>query len=128
MNEEQLTDSNFLLFAAKNYDNPQCFDTEEFYDDVKRFTYLKRLFGKYHESGEIKERLVLNHLIVLYNIFGINTTRMLFFKVDEFYYSYLKTFLILLDRMPESVLIKDKIVRSSDIPLDSELVKRLRKI
>ena len=75
-----LDDSNFLLYAASNYDNPQCYDTDEFYDDLKRFKYLKRLFNRYKETGELKERLILNHLIVIYNVFGpMPATRLLFF-------------------------------------------------
>ncbi len=65
-----LTEDNFLLYAAKNYDNPQCSSTEEFYDDLKKFKYIKRLFNKYAETGELKERLILNHIVVLANVFG----------------------------------------------------------
>ena len=71
MNFDSIDESNFLLFAAKNYDNPQCHDILEFQDDLQRFKYLKRLFSKYEETGKIKERLVFKHLIVLYNVFGI---------------------------------------------------------
>ena len=67
---QQLDDSNFMLYAAANYDNPQCYDTDEFYDDLKRFKYLKRLLNRYKETGELKERLILNHLTVIYNVFG----------------------------------------------------------
>ena len=67
---QKLDDSNFLLYAAANYDNPQCYDTDEFYDDLKRFKYLKRLFNKYREANELKERLILNHLTVLFIVFG----------------------------------------------------------
>lgn len=129
MNNEDLNDSNFLIYAAKWYDNPQCFETDEFLDDLKRFVYLKRLFGKYHESGELKERLILNHIIVLYNIFGFNTTRMLFYKIDDQYYKYLKPFLILLGHMPETIHnIKGQSIKSTDISLDQYIVDKLRKI
>jgi hypothetical protein len=64
MNLDHVNENNFLLFAAKHYDNPQCHNTEEFYDDLKRFNYLKRLFNRFQEDGEIKERLVLNHLVL----------------------------------------------------------------
>jgi hypothetical protein len=70
MNTEYIDNDNFILFAAKHYENPQCYDSDEFYDDLKRFKYIKRLFGKYEESGELRERLILNHLIILYNVFG----------------------------------------------------------
>lgn len=125
---EELTDNNFVLFAAKNYENPQCFDVEEFYDDLKRFAYIKRLFGKYQDTGELKERLILNHLIVLYNLFGINTTKMLFFKIETDHYKFLKPFLILLGYMPEKININNKIIKDSDIPLDNKIVESLRKI
>lgn len=123
-----LTESNFILYAAKHYDNPQCIDTEEFYDDLKRFAYIKRLFGKYKESGELKERLILNHIIVLYNLFGPATTQMLFFKIDNGHYKYLKPFLILLGYMPNSLVINDQIINTNDIPLDVDIVNALRKI
>ncbi len=125
---EKLDESNFLLYAAKHYDNPQCLDTEEFYDDLKRFKYLKRLFGKYEESGELRERLIINHLIVLYNVFGIHATRMLFYKLDQ-HYSYLKPFLVLLNYMPDKVIISaDRIIYSSDIAMNQHIIDVLRKI
>lgn len=126
MNHDPIDDDNFVLFAAKHYDNPQCFDAEEFYDDLKRFKYLKRLFGKYEETGELRERLILNHLIVLYNVFGSVTTKMLFYKLDG-YYSYLVPFLVLLHRLPDKVNL-GTIIHTSDIPLDNKIVEVLRKI
>lgn len=126
---EKLDESNFLLYAAKHYENSQCLDTEEFYDDLKRFKYLKRLFGKYEESGELRERLILNHLIVLYNVFGQHATRMLFLKLDS-YYSYLKPFLVLLNFMPDKVIIgaDNRVIYSSDIRMDAHIIEVLRKI
>ena len=130
MNHELLDESNFVLYAAKHYDNPQCYDTEEFYDDLKRFKYLKRLFGKYIETGEIKERLVINHLIILYNVFGPSATRMLFFKLQE-YYPALKPFLVLLGYMPDKVLNigpNNETIYSSDIKMDDTIIRILRTI
>ncbi len=127
MNYEELDDSNFILYAAKHYENSQCYDAEEFFDDLKRFKYLKRLFGKYEESGELRERLILNHLIILYNVFGNEATKMLFYKLNG-YYHYLTPFLILLNRMPEKIIIGPDVIYSSDIPLDTNIVKVLRKI
>lgn len=99
----KLTDDNFVLYAAKNYHNPSCVDTNEFLEDLKRFQYLKRLFAKFDESHELKERLVLNHIIILYNLFGVTpTTRMLFFKMEE-YSTYLRTILEFLQCMPDEV-------------------------
>lgn len=126
MNHDPIDDDNFVLFAAKHYDNPQCYDAEEFYDDLKRFKYLKRLFGKYEETGELRERLILNHLIILYNVFGDTATKMLFYKLDG-YYSYLVPFLVLLHRLPEIVTL-GTIIHTSDIPLDNKIVEVLRKI
>ena len=126
MNHDYLDDENFILFAAKYYDNPQCYDADEFYDDLKRFKYLKRLFGKYEESGELRERLILNHLIILYNVFGDTATKMLFYKLED-YYSYLVPFLVLLHRLPERVNV-GKTIYTSDITLDMHIVEVLRKI
>jgi hypothetical protein len=126
MNDDFIDDDNFVLFAAKHYENSQCYDAEEFYDDLKRFKYLKRLFGKYEESGELRERLILNHLIILYNVFGDMATIMLFYKLEG-YYSYLLPFLVLLHRLPVKVNI-GKIIYTSDIPLDNNIVEVLRKI
>ena len=81
---EKLDDTNFMLYAAKYYENPECFETLEFYDDLKRFKYLKRLMNKYKEVGNFKERLILNHIIVIINIFGAEAAvRMLFFKLYD---------------------------------------------
>lgn len=126
MNHDLIDDGNFVLFAAKYYDNPQCYDTEEFYDDLKRFKYLKRIFGKYEESGELRERLILNHLIILYNVFGDMATKMLFYKLSN-YLPYLKPFLVLLHRLPEKVVL-DQVIFTSDIPMDPKIVEVLRKI
>ena len=128
---QKLDDSNFMLYAAANYDNPQCYDTDEFYDDLKRFKYLKRLFNRYKETGELKERLILNHLIVIYNVFGPTpATRLLFFKLDG-YYDLLKPFLVLMNQMPEIVYgigPENKNIKSVDLSMDSSIIKSLRKI
>ena len=128
---QKLDDSNFILYAAANYDNPQCYDTDEFYDDLKRFKYLKRLFNRYKETGELKERLILNHLIVIYNVFGPTpATRLLFFKLDG-YYDLLKPFLMLMNQMPDIVYgigPENKDINSVDLSMDSSIIKSLRKI
>lgn len=127
---ETLDDSNFVLYAAKHYDNPQCYDVEEFHDDLKRFKYLKRLLGKYEDTGELRENLILNHIIVLYNVFGDAATRMLFFKLVG-YYSYLKPFLVLLDRMPDVLVgvgFSTSVIKGNDIVMDTNIVQKLRKI
>jgi hypothetical protein len=100
---EKLDETNFLLYCAKYYDNPQCFDTQEFYDDLNRIKYIKRLFNKYYESGDLRERLILNHIVVLCNVFGpVHASRILFFKLKGFH-EYLKPFLEYLGHMPEKI-------------------------
>ena len=128
--ENNLNAKNFVLYAAKHYDNPGCESIEEFHDNLNRFKYIKRLFTKYQETGEIKERLVLNHLIALYNLFGpIPTTRMLFLKLDG-NWELLKPFLVYLGYMPERLyeIGQHTVIIDSNISLDDEIVKRLRKI
>lgn len=131
MAREKLDDSNFLLYAAKHYDNKQCYDTVEFYEDLNHFKYLKRLFKKYKETKDLKDRLIINHLVTLYNLFGPEpTTRMLFVKLSEFK-SELKPFLVLLGVMPEVVenvgLTNENII-SSNVSMDPYIVEALRKI
>jgi hypothetical protein len=126
---EKIENSNFILFAAHHYDNPQCMDEAEFFDDLKRFKYLKRLFNKYQETGEIKERLVLNHLMILYNLFGsVGATKMLTFKLRD-YLPILKPFLIVLDQLPERIPgigIRGEVIITSDITDDQHIVDVLR--
>lgn len=128
---EKVDETNFLLFAAKHYDNPSCFDTLEFYEDLNRFKYLKRLFSRYDETNELKERLILNHIIIIYNLFGVEAaTKMLFFKLKG-YYHYLKPFLVLLNYCPDKVFgigIENKTIITSDILMDPVIVKALRGI
>ena len=103
IHSNDLNEANVLLYAAKHYNNPQCFDTIEFYEDLSRFKYLKRLFGRYEEEGDLKERLILNHLIVIYNVFDVEAaTRLLFLKLDE-YLEYLSPFLEYLGYLPDIV-------------------------
>lgn len=126
---EKIENSNFILFAAHHYDNPQCMDEAEFFDDLKRFKYLKRLFNKYQETGDIKERLVLNHLMILYNLFGsVGATKMLTFKLRD-YLPILKPFLIVLDQLPERIPgigIRGEVIITSDITDDQHIVDVLR--
>ena len=126
---EDLTDDNFQLFAMKSYANPHCTDLLEFHDDLKRIRYIKRLFKKYRETDELKERLILNHLLVLYNMFEARgMTRILFLKLEE-HLDYLKPFLMFLNYYPvELGLIKGKRVLDNEIPLDDGIIKILRTI
>lgn len=129
MNFENLDTSNFVLYAAKHYDNPQCFDTQDFYNDLKRFKYLKRLFNRYRDTGELKERLIINHLQILYNLFGVEaTTRMLFLSLKK-HHDCLKPFLVLFNTLPDIVKnIEGRDINSSDITMDAFIVDTLRKI
>jgi hypothetical protein len=124
--KEKLNESNFLVFAMHHYDNPQCHSLQEFEEDLKKFLYLKKLLSRYKNNGELRERLILNHIIVLYNIFGENATQMLFYKIDESCWDTLITFLVYLDRMPES--IPELNIVLSDIALDETIISTLRKI
>ena len=127
---DDITDDNFLMFAMKEYNDIQCTDIEEFYDDLKKIKYIKRLFNIYKNTGQLKERLILNHLIVFYNVFPVQAgTRILFYKIEKSFWPMLKTFLIFLDRMPETVeSIRGETLRSTDIQLDDGIVTRLRAI
>ena len=98
----ELNSENFLLFAIKNYENPQAVTREDFDRDLNHFKYIKRLLKRYKSTGELKTHLLLNHFIVLYNIFGEATTPMLFYKIDEpDLRSCLKTFVVFLEKLPE---------------------------
>lgn len=126
---DNLTSENILMYAMKIYDKPNCI-MSEFKEDMKRFNYLKRLFRRYRKIGEIKERLVLNHLVVLYNVFGAEAlTRLLFFKMSKDDQPIVKTYLIFLSCMPDVVKgIKGQDLLSSDIPVDLKIAEVLREI
>ena len=97
----ELTSENFLLFAIKHYENPQAVTKEDFEKDLNHFKYIKRLLKRYRNTGELKAHLLLNHFIILYNIFGEGTTAMLFYKIEEDMWEIMKTFVVFLDRLPE---------------------------
>lgn len=126
---ENLSDDNFLIYAMKAYDKPNCI-MSEFEEDLKRIKYVKRLIKRYRATGELKERLILNHIIILSNVFGIEpTVRMLFYKLDEDDYEILKTFLLFLNYMPRVIRgINHKDIHSSDVSVDIFVGKRLRDI
>ena len=126
MRFNELTNENYLMFALLHYDNPHCVDIKEYFEDVRKLKYIKRLFNRYKEDGVMKERLILNHIISFYNVFTNEAaTRLLFFRVGEEYYSLLKTFLVFLNKMPEQV---NENLYSSDIQLNKEIVEILRKL
>jgi hypothetical protein len=130
MRFDDLNEDNFLIYAMKEYNNVQCTGIEEFYDDLKKIKYIKRLFNIYKNDGQLKERLILNHLIVYYNVFPVQSgTRILFYKIEEHFWPMLKTFLIFLDRMPEKIeSIRGNEIKSTNIILDEGIVTRLRTI
>ena len=127
---DDLNDDNFLMFAMKEYNDIQCTDIEEFYDDLKKIKYIKRLFNVYKNNGQLKERLILNHFIIFYNVFTVQAgTRILFYKIEKDFWPMLKTFLIYLDRMPDKVdSIRGEVILASDIQLDDGIISRLRSI
>ena len=127
---DDLNDDNFLMYAMREYNNMQCTDIEEFYDDLKKIKYIKRLFNVYKNNSQLKERLILNHFIIFYNVFTVQAgTRILFYKIEKEFWPMLKTFLIYLDRMPDKIeSIRGKTVLATDIKLDDGIVTRLRTI
>lgn len=126
---EQLNDDTVLLYAIKAYDKLN-YVKSEFEEDYKTFRYVKRLLQRYRATGEIRQNLILNHLSLIYNMFGIEAgTRLLFYKMDEADYSSLKTFLVFLNTMPEVVHgINGREIRSSDLPIDMVVANILRTI
>ena len=117
----ELTEENLFLYAAKHYYNPKYIDAEEFYEDLKRFKYIKRLFNRYLETGNLSERLILNHVIVVFNVFGIEAgLNILELKLEEKHWPLIKPFLIFL-----------KYIRNdqyTNIPMDPTIIDALRKI
>ncbi len=97
----ELNEENFLIFAIKNYENPQAVTREDFDKDLSRFRYIKRLLKRYKTGGDLKVHLLINHFIILYNIFGEATTPMLFYKIDKSLWASIKTFVVFLDKLPE---------------------------
>ncbi len=122
----KLTDDNFILYAMRHYDNPQGHTIQEFEEDLKRFLYIRKLLNRYKKEGELRERLILNHVVVLYNLFGDAVTNMLFFKIDRQDWPALVPFLVYINRMPDT--IEQHSIKSSDIQLDQIVIAALRKI
>lgn len=128
---EKVDESNALLYAAKHYENPNCFDTVEFYEDLNRFKYIKRLLNKYTESGDLKDRLIINHLTIIYNVFGAEAgTRLLFLKLRE-HLHLIKPFLVLMGTCPDVVKaigIEGKDINTADIVGCAQVEQILREI
>tara|TARA_R110000822_G_scaffold180959_1_gene320649 strand:- start:2095 stop:2463 length:369 start_codon:yes stop_codon:yes gene_type:complete len=118
---EELDEKNFLLYAAQNYYSPNCIDSEDFFDELKKFKYIKRLVNRYLDNDNLSERLILNHLITIFNVFGIPAgRRMLEFRLDERHWPVIKPFLIFL-----SVIENDQYTGITQDPL---VIERLRSI
>jgi hypothetical protein len=127
---DKLSSDNYLLYAAKHYDNPQCYSNEEFFEDLNRLKYIKKLLTRYKTSGELKDRLILNHLIVLNNVFGpVPLCRILYLKMKQ-YYDCLMPFLVLLNIMPETLynIENESTIYLDTILMDMVIVERLRNI
>ena len=126
MRFNELTNENYLMYALLHYDNPHCIDIKEYFEDVRKLKYIKRLFNRYKEDGVMKERLILNHIISFYNVFDAEAAaRLLFFRVGEQYHSLLKTFLVFLNRMPDKI---NENLYSDSIQMDDKVIEILRKV
>ena len=123
MRFDELNEDNYIIFAIKNYENPQAITQDDFFEDMKRFKWIKRLLNKYKNTGELNVHLIVNHFMVLYNVFGESTTPLLFYKINKELWGVLKTFVLYLGRIPEYP--KTTI---HDIPVDIECLKILNSI
>lgn len=121
-----LNENNFVVYAMKHYDNPQCFSTDDFEEDMKRFLYLKKLLARYKQNKDLKHRLILNHIIIIHNIFGEAANNLLFFKINKEYWDILGTFLVYLEKLPE-YLAEHKLY-ASDLHLDYNVIREMRNI
>ena len=118
MKFDELKESTYILFAIKHYENPHCVTREDFDEDMKRFKYLKRLLKRYVRGGSLRTHLIINHLIILYNVFGEATTPLLFFKMEREYWSILKTILLYLNKYPVGML--------ADLEVDPDIEEELK--
>ena len=117
----ELNEETFMLYAIKNYYNPKCIDVEEFYEDLNRFKYVKRLVNRYLDGGKLSERLILNHLIVIFNAFDIEASlKLLEYKLDDRHWSVIKPFLVFLRHIKND--------QNTGISMDEKVVEALRKI
>jgi len=123
-----LNDSNIELYAIKFYINTNCIDRAEFIEDYNRFKYIKRLMKKYVQSGDLKERLILNHLVILFNTFESKAcTRILYYKLKE-YFPIIKPFLILMNRLPKTIKNENnELIYTSSIPMNENVITAIRK-
>jgi hypothetical protein len=122
----KLEENNFVKVATSSYDNPACISTDEIEDDLKRFLYLRKLINRYKKDGELRERLILNHVIIIYNLWEKLATDMLFFKIDEQDWDVLVSVLIYLGRLPDFIPGTQR--RATELQYDEFVLKTLREI
>ena len=123
MRFDELNEENYIIFAIKHYENPQAITQEDFFEDMKRFKWIKRLLNKYKNTGDLNTHLIINHFMSLYNVFGEATTPLLFYKINKELWGVLKTFVLYLGRLPEYPK-----TTKHDIPVDIECLKILNSI
>tara|TARA_R110002020_G_scaffold187279_1_gene385476 strand:+ start:125 stop:517 length:393 start_codon:yes stop_codon:yes gene_type:complete len=123
MRFSELNEKNFLIFAIKNYENPHAVTREDFDKDLNHFKYIKRLLKRYRNNGDLRTHLLINHFIILYNIFGEAATPMLFYKIDRDYWDVVKTFIIFLNRLPDHPK-----THIHDIAIDENCLQELNRI
>jgi len=123
----ELTETSFLIYAMNCYDNPSCHEVSEFEEDLKRFQYIRKLLKKYKETGDLRERLILNHIIVIYNLFGYRATEMLYMKMEGFH-EYLKPFLEYLRYNSNAISYNGKTLQITKVISDQDITKTLRRI
>lgn len=123
-----LTNETFPVFAMKNYDNPVCTGIDEFNEDIRKFNYIQKLLKRKHHGKKVNISLILNHIITVYNLFGVNSTVFLFFKIKEEYWHILKPFLVYLNYRPDNIRINDRYILSSSIEMDLDVIDYLRTI
>ena len=131
MNFSPLTDDNYVMYAMKEYNNPHCRCIGEFENDLARVVYIKRLFNKYISTNILKERLIINHIIVMNNVFGTKATaKLLFFRMEEYYYAFIKTFLLYLKILPndDELILTETNLNLSDITIMDDVVLILREL
>lgn len=123
MDQCDFDDEFFLAYALDNYDNSSCSGREEFEEDLNRIKYIKRLFGRYQSTGELKERLILNHIIIFFNVFNVEAAnKMLFYKMEDKFKPLLKTFLVYLNYLSDD---EEEYIK---VPLDTKVVEILRRV
>jgi hypothetical protein len=123
MKFSELNEENYILFAIQHYDNPSAVTKDDFLEDLRRFKYIKRLINKYLKNGDVKLHLLLNHIILVYNVFGEAAAPLLFYKMDKEYWSIIKSIMIFLDRYPEKETTTLK-----SIPINEKIIQELSKI